>query len=405
MQRECVAVTGLSALTCIGLSARDMWEGLVQGRSGGSPVEQLPFSNPIEEVACQIKNFHNEELREFNRAIQLAICGVRDAITDAKLEEPLFRRAPLLIGTTMSGFFAGTLEPVSSPSESATGSRSLVNANLVRARYQYCSELSEAVSRHFSMTGMAMTVPTACSAGNYAIALGAEYIERRMSDIVICGGVDAFSPIAFAGFSKLKAMAKNVCRPFDQDRDGMLVSEGSAFFVLESLSSARARSAHIYAVLAGYGISCDGYHIAAPHPKGCGAKLAMERALEMAGIGPEDLDYICAHGTGTFANDRMEAKAIKDLLGGNAETVPVSSIKSSLGHAMGAASAIEAVACALALEHQFIPPTLHCHNPDPEFSIDVVCERGRSADLTFVLSNAFAFGGNNAAIILKHWVL
>ena len=403
MQRERIVVTGFSALTCIGLSVREMWEGLVHGRSGISPVENLPFSTPFEGAACQIKDFHDVELREFNRAAQLAICGVRDAITNAQLDELSFRRVPLLIGTTMSGFFAGALEPVSSQSETVTGAEFRVRAEPVRPKYQYCSELSEVVATYFKMTGIAMTIPTACSAGNYAIALGAEYICRNASSIVICGGADAFSPIAFAGFSKLKAMAKDVCRPFDLDRDGILVSEGSAFLVLESLSSARARGAHIYAELAGYGMSCDGYHITAPHPKGRGAKLAMERALERAGIGPEELDYICAHGTGTFANDRMEAEAIQGLLGNKADTVPVSSIKSSMGHAMGAASAIEAVACSLALEHQFIPPTLHCRNPDPEFSIDVVCERGRSRVLTYVLSNAFAFGGNNAAIILKRW--
>ena len=252
--------------------------------------------------------------------------------------------------------------------------------------------------RYLQLSGLGITIPTACAAGNYAIALATQYIQQGVASQVVCGGVDAFSPIAFAGFSRLKAMAKEVCRPFDQDRDGLLISEGSAFLILESLSSARKRKATIYAEMVGYGMSCDGYHITAPHPQGEGARLAIERALQSGEISPPEIDYICAHGTGTYANDRMEAAAINAVFG---ETTPVSSLKSAMGHAMGAASAIEAVACVLALRDQFVPATIHCRNPDPECAIQVIAGQGVSKKLTHVLNNAFAFGGNNAAIILK----
>jgi len=379
-----------------------MWQALISGRCGASPVEGLPFESSG--VACQIKGFEPDGIEEFDRASQLAICGVRDALEDAKLDRDTALKVPVLVGTTMSGFFAGALARTSTTAAMLSGESAVTMPTSDNSvRYGYCSSISEAVINHLGLSGVGITVPTACSAGNYAIAIGAQYIERRSCEVVVCGGADAFSPIAFAGFSRLKAMAAEICRPFDQDRDGLLVSEGSAFLVLENISSAVKRGAHIYAELAGYGMSCDGYHITAPHPKGAGAQLAMERTLKQAGVRPEEVDYICAHGTGTFANDRMEAEAIQTVFGGAACTVPVSSIKSSLGHAMGAASAIEAVVCILALQHQFVPPTLHCRYPDPEFAIRVVCGTGEPAELTYVLSNAFAFGGNNAAILLKRW--
>ena len=402
MKRERVVVTGLSALTCIGLSATKMWEALIEGQCGASPVEG-PLFEESGGIACQIKDFKPQGLERFDRASQLAIRGVQDAIEDARIDRKTLVKAPVLVGTTMSGFFAGSLEKAVLATVVTKDEPAAMLTNGENTRYKYCSSISEAVISFLELSGVGITIPTACAAGNYAIAIGAQYIERGTSEVVICGGADAFSPIAFFGFSRLKAMAAEICRPFDVDRDGLLVSEGSAFLVLESLSAARKRNANIYAEVVGYGMSCDGYHITAPHPGGKGAQLAMKRALGWAKIRPDKVNYICAHGTGTFANDRMEAKAIHAVFGETVRTVPVSSIKSSIGHAMGAASAIEAVVSILALKNQFIPPTLYCYHPDPEFAIRVICRRGEYAELTYVLSNAFAFGGNNAVIVLKQW--
>ncbi len=247
-----------------------------------------------------------------------------------------------------------------------------------------------------------MTVSTACSAGNYAIGYGYDLIQTGEADFMFCGGADSVSRWVHAGFSRLGAIAPGKCQPFDRNRQGILTGEGAGMVVLESLDGARARGARIYAEVLGYGLNCDANHMVAPDASSIAA--CIRRAHENAGIRPEHVEYICAHGTGTKTNDAVETVAIREVFG---ERLPViSSIKSMLGHTMGAASAMGAIACALAIAQGFIPPTINFEEADPECAIDCVANQAREAHLNVVQNNGFAFGGNNAITILGNeaWV-
>jgi 3-oxoacyl-[acyl-carrier-protein] synthase II len=243
-------------------------------------------------------------------------------------------------------------------------------------------------------------IPTACAAGNYAIGYGFDMIRTGRADVMLSGGADAFSRITYMGFSRLGAIAPERCQPFDRMRKGMVPGEGAAVLVLESLEGARARGATIYAEVLGYGVSCDSHHMTAAHPQGDGAIRAMAAALKESGVSRDDVDYISAHGTGTPTNDRVESLAVRSFFGERASRIPMSSIKSMVGHTMGAASAIEAAACSLAIHTGWAPPTMNYETPDPECDLDYVPNRARKVDPRVVLNNAYAFGGNNASLCL-----
>jgi 3-oxoacyl-[acyl-carrier-protein] synthase II len=226
-------------------------------------------------------------------------------------------------------------------------------------------------------------------------------LEAGRADLMLAGGADAFSRITYTGFARLGAIAPEVCQPFDRHRKGMIPGEGAAVVVLEPLARALARGATIYAEVAGYGLSSDAHHMTAAHPEGDGAARAMRRALAESGLEPADVDYISAHGTGTPTNDRLETIAVKRVFGEGAGRVPMSSIKSMLGHTMGAASAIEAAVCALAVSTDRIPPTMNLVEPDPECDLDYVPNAARERRVDVAMNNAYAFGGNNASLILR----
>jgi 3-oxoacyl-[acyl-carrier-protein] synthase II len=231
------------------------------------------------------------------------------------------------------------------------------------------------------------------------------YDELRFgkAEIMLAGGADSFSRITYAGFARLGAISPDICQPFDLNRKGMIPGEGAAFLLLETADHAQRRSARVYAEIAGYGLSCDAHHMTAAHPEAEGGVRAMQLALGLAGIGPESVDYISAHGTGTPTNDRLEAIAIKKVFGEGAQRVPISSIKSMLGHTMGAASAIEAVACTLAITEGCIPPTINLFHPDPECDLDFVPLIGRTQKVDVALNNAYAFGGNNSSVVFARY--
>jgi len=244
-------------------------------------------------------------------------------------------------------------------------------------------------------------IPTACAAGNYALAHAFDTLRAGRTDLMLAGGADAFSRITFTGFAQLGAIAPEICQPFDRCRKGMIPGEGAGVLVLESLDHAKRRGARIYGEVIGYGLSCDAHHMTAAHPNGEGAVRAMTQALEQSGIKPEDISYISAHGTGTPTNDRLETLAVKSVFKQAAYSIPISSIKSMLGHTMGAASAIEAAVCALAIHHNRIPPTINWETPDPDCDLDYVPNSARAHEVRIAMNNAYAFGGNNASLILK----
>ncbi|MDI6605666.1 MAG: beta-ketoacyl-[acyl-carrier-protein] synthase family protein, partial [Candidatus Omnitrophota bacterium] len=251
------------------------------------------------------------------------------------------------------------------------------------------------------LKGPNYVIPTACAAGNYAIGYAYDLIRLGRADMMLAGGADAFSKIAFTGFNRLLAIAPQVCQPFDKNRKGMMVGEGAATLVLEPLEDALNRGADIYAEILGYGLSCDAHHMTAPYSEGI--KEAIERSLQESNLAVDDVGYFSAHGTGTPSNDKEECLAIKKAFGDYAKKLPISSIKSMLGHTMGAASAIEAVTCCLVLKNGIMPPTINFKTPDPECDIDCIPNTARSGKVDIALNNASAFGGNNACLALSKY--
>jgi 3-oxoacyl-[acyl-carrier-protein] synthase II len=266
-----------------------------------------------------------------------------------------------------------------------------------------CINIPSNVSIEFGFRGPSTIIPTACAAGNYAIGYACDLIKLGRADMMLVGGTDPFSKVAYVGFGRLNAIAPEICQPFDKNRKGLMVGEGAGMLVLEPLEDALARNANIYAEILGYGLSCDGYHITIPHPEGKGIISAMEKALKDANIKPEDVQHISAHATGTIANDKAETISIKKVFGEHAKKLAISSIKSMLGHTMGAASAIEAIACALAIKNGVVPPTINYETQDPECDLDYVPNVKREMPVDIALNNAYAFGGNNSCLVLKKY--
>jgi len=281
-----------------------------------------------------------------------------------------------------------------------------VNKNLDRIGPEFiqrypCHVIAAHVASELQFAGVNTMIPTACAAGNYAIAHALDVMRAGRADLMLAGGSDAFSRITFTGFARLGAVAPEICQPFDRFRKGMIPGEGAGVLVLEPLDRARRRGARIYAEVAGYGLSCDAHHMTAAHPEGAGAERAMRNALADSRTNPQDVDYISAHGTGTPTNDRLETIAVKCLFKDQAYRIPISSIKSMIGHTMGAASAIEAAVCALAVFNERIPPTINLNDPDPECDLDYVPKFARELRINVAMNNAYAFGGNNASLILR----
>jgi 3-oxoacyl-[acyl-carrier-protein] synthase II len=261
---------------------------------------------------------------------------------------------------------------------------------------------SSVVAREFNLHGPNMMFSTACAAGNYAIGYGFDLIRLGRSDIILAGGAEPLSKVAFTGFNQFSAVAPERCQPFDKNRKGMMVAEGAGILILESLENALKRNANIYAEILGYGLSCDAEHMT--YPSSDGVVECMKKAMRESGITKEDVDYISAHGTGTLANDRAECAAIKEVFGPRYKKIPINSIKSMLGHTMGAASALEAIVCALVVKNDILPPTINFETPDPECDIDCVPNQARKHIVNIALNNSYAFGGNNACLVIKKFI-
>ena len=401
--RRRVVVTGLGVITSIGEGRDTFWRNLLDGRSGISSVTGFDTSRYSVHNGGEIPTFapddyvHRLNAASMGRASQFAIAASRLAIADANLAiaDCDDARAGVVLGTT-SGEpqFIEALDDAT-----ALPNRSEVDTTFVR---KYPSHMLAAhVAAEFRLRGMSVTIPTACAAGNAALTYAADAIRSWSADVILAGGADAFSRITFAGFSRLGAIAPHRCQPFDKRRRGMIPGEGGAVLLLEALEHARARGARIYAELAGCGLSCDAHHMTAGHPAGEGAVTAMQRALADANLRPDDVSYISAHGTGTVLNDQLETAAIKRLFGRTAYRIPVSSIKSMLGHCMGAAAAIEAAACSLAVAHDRVPPTMNFEEPDAVCDLDYVPNAARDHRVDVAMNNAHGFGGNNACVLLR----
>ncbi len=394
-----IVVTGIGVVSSIGIGREKFWDSLIHGRSGISSISAFDTSAYPTHNAGEVKDFNPfgfispEKTKVMGRASCLAISAAGLAINDAgvNLVDMDRQKIGVVIGTTM-----GESQILEKINEAWVKQGEEKIASEWIPRYP-CNVISSNVAVEFKLQGPNFVIPTACAAGNYCIGYAADLIKKGSADIVLAGGADAFSRIAFMGFNRLLAIAPEKCQPFDKHREGMMVGEGSAILLLEPLENALKRKAEIYAEVMGYGLSCDAHHMTAPQAGGIA--MAIKNSLRDSNIRPEDVDYINAHGTGTPANDRAECLAIKEVFGDYAKKVAVSSIKSMLGHTMGAASAIEAAACCLAIKNSVIPPTINYETPDPECDIDCVPNICRRQAVDIALNNASAFGGNNASVI------
>ncbi|MCA1593868.1 MAG: beta-ketoacyl-[acyl-carrier-protein] synthase family protein [Acidobacteria bacterium] len=402
MQRR-IVITGIGAVTPVGTGREQFWDNLLAGQSGIGVVESFDTSGYSVHRGAEVRGFRVEdylehtEASQLGRASQFAIAAARLALADARVRPDALdpERAGVAMGTT-----SGEPREVERFDDAFVGKElSSVGAEFI-ARYP-CHVISEHVASELNFAGVNMMIPTACAAGNYAIAYAFDMLRAGRADLMLAGGSDAFSRITYTGFARLGAIAPEICQPFDRNRKGMVPGEGAGVLVLEPLDGAMARGAHVYAEVAGYGLSCDAHHMTAAHPEGDGAARAMRQALEQSGVRPEEVSYISAHGTGTATNDRLETIAVKRLFGDAAYKIPISSVKSMLGHTMGAASAIEAAVCALAVNCDRIPPTINLEEPDPDCDLDYVPNYAREHRVNVAMNNAYAFGGNNASLVLR----
>jgi 3-oxoacyl-[acyl-carrier-protein] synthase II len=387
-----IVITGLGIASPIGCSEDAFWNSLCTGRSGAAPIDCLDTSQLPRKIGCQVREPIGVG-RPLGRAAQLAVTASRQAMAAAGLTpgELTDARLSITVGTTM-----GETDFI----EERLGARDdqwLATDQMRRVVDSRPGSIARNVHADLGSDGPAVDLYGACAAGNLAIAAARRNLLDGQCSLALAGGADGFSQLAFLGFMRLRVMAAEVCRPFDEQRDGLLVGEGAAMFVLERESSARARGARIRARVAGGSVTCESYHPTRPDPEGDGLTRATENALAEAGLRPEEIDYVCAHGTGTPQNDGIEVKVLQKCF---PKGVPFSSIKALTGHTMGAAAAIETACCVLSLENQTLIPTWHLESPLPCAGLDPLQGAARPAGLRNVLNNSAGFGGYNSGIIL-----
>jgi len=403
-----VVITGIGAISPLGLDVESTWQSVVNGKSGIAPITRFDASHHETKFAAEVKGFDPEaalgrkDARRMDRFVQFAVVATQQAIADAKLEinDSNRDRIGSIIGTGIGG--VGTLV-----SESETlrekGPRR-ISPFLIPMILPDTAPGQVAIN--FGIRGPNLAVTSACATGTNAVGEAYKMIQRGAADVMVCGGAEScIIGVVMAGFNAMTALStrnddpQRASRPFDKNRDGFVAGEGSAILILESEAHAKARGARLYAEVLGYGLTNDAYHISAPAENGAGAAKCMKLALDDAGLQPEQIDYLNAHGTSTQLNDKSETAAVKTVFGEAAYNLSISSTKSMHGHLLGAAGAMEAVICVKALQHGIMPPTINYETPDPLCDLDYVPNAARPKPLRTVMSNSFGFGGHNASII------
>lgn len=403
MKSDRVVVTGRGTVNAIASNATEFAAALKAGTCGIGPVTLFDTAGYRTHTGAQVTNFNprahipeTSSLKRMSRADCMAMAAALEALADAGLD-PVPRELATVTGVVIGGGAGGMLEcePIFAD-YLKNGAHRMPGSPFASFS---CAASADHIATHLKLRGPKTTFMTACSSGATAIGYARDLIQLSAADVVVCGGTEPLCRITYSTFNALQAVDPDYCKPFDRDRQGLTLGEGSGILILESMDHALKRGATIHGEVLGCGISCDASHMTAPDKNASGAASAMTAALADAGIGPDDVDYINAHGTATPANDRMEARGIKAVFGSRAGQVPVSSTKSMTGHTLGAAGAIEAVVCILAMENQFLPPTIHHRNPGDGCDLDVVPDGARDAQVNTVLSNSFAFGGNNTCLV------
>ena len=410
--RRRVVITGLGAVTPLGNDVPSLWKGLLAGSSGVDPITLFDPSNLEVQIAAEVKDFDpvalfgRRKARRNARFTLFALEAARQAVFDARLqtEQGDNREIGVLIGTAIGGMIT-LLENFQ-----VLQKRGPRQVSPFMVPMMMPNAASAAIAIAYGLRGPNLSVASACATGSHAIGESAEMIRRGQAEVMLSGGSEAvICPVALSGMKNMGALStsneepERVSRPFDADRDGFVMGEGAAVLTLESLEHARARGARIYCEIIGYGSTCDAYHITAPDETGQGAVRAIEQALSDAGLTPKEIDYINAHGTSTPLNDRIETLAIRAAFGPHAERLAVSSTKSMIGHLLGAAGAVEAVACVKSLETGWVHPTINYETPDPECDLDYVPNQAKQLEPRVILSNSFGFGGHNSCVIFRRW--
>lgn len=414
---EQVVITGMGAVTPIGIGVANFWKALIDGVRGVEPITRFDVTDlPVKFAGC-VKNFEPEQFmskkltREMDLFMQYGYAAAEEALTDAGLnpeniEERQVKaeRIGIVVGTAYAGLatIAQTQDGIS------TGAHSKVSPRFVPKIIGNVAAAQIAIAKGFR--GPSLTVTTACSSGADALSTGIMILKSGEADVVLCVGAEAaISPLNILGLTAAHALStrndepETASRPFDATRDGFVMGEGGGCIIIETEDHAKARGAHIHASVIGWANSTDGYHVTSPHPEGIGAIYCMQKSIEKAGIKPEEVDYINTHGTSTPKGDAIETKAIHTLFGEHAGRLAVSSTKGSTGHMMGAGGIIETIACVKSVQEDIVPPTLNLENPDPECDLDYVPNVARKQTVNIAMSNAFGFGGQNSSILVKKY--
>src|SRR5215203_4944762 len=413
-----VVITGLGLVTPVGNTVEDTWTALMSGRSGAYYIKKFDAERFSVKFACEVKNFDpltfiaKKEARKMGAFIHYAVVAAIEAVADSgfklteagKFQDEIAENVGTYISSGIGDFWAIEREhsKLLDDGPDRVSPFFIVSAIVNLAAGQ--------VSIRFGAKGPNSATATACAAGAHAIGDSFKIIQRDDADVMICGGAEsAITPMSVAGFAAMRALStrnddpEHASRPFERDRDGFIIGEGAGILILEELEFARARGAKIYAELVGYGMTADAFHITMPDETASGAVRVMTMALKDAGVSPEQVGYVNAHGTSTPYNDKFETLAIKKSFGEHAYKLAVSSTKSMTGHLLGAAGGIEAVFSVLAIHDGRLPPTINYVNPDPECDLDYVPNEPREARLDYALSNSFGFGGTNAALLFKRY--
>ena len=411
MDRRRVVITGLGAVTPVGLTASESWQAVKDGMCGIAPITQFDPTGMKVHLAAEVKGFDpancmtKPEAKHMGRFTQFAVACAKEALADAAFDpaQADLDRCGVIISSGIGGL---------SITESEHDRGKEKGWDRVSPFYipmGICNMAAGQVAILSGFRGMCTCPVTACAGGTNAVGDAFHYIRDGYADAMLCGGTEAsVTPLAIGGFTSMKALtqAEDPARasiPFDAERSGFVLGEGAGMLLLEELDHALARGARIYAEVVGYGATCDAYHMTAPRPDGSGGAKAMALALADGGAVPEDVDYINAHGTSTHLNDAGETAAVKTVFGSHAYKLAMSSTKSMTGHMLGAAGAVEAIFTALSLHDGFLPATIHYQTPDPECDLDVVPNEGRSVEIRYAMSNSLGFGGHNGSLLMKKW--
>jgi len=412
MSKKRVVITGLGAITPVGNNVPETWQNLLEGKSGIGLISRFDASTLPTRIAAEVKNFDPEdhfdhkEIKKIDLYTQFAIVAAREAVKDAALTEGSYNpeRAGVITGVGIGGILTFEEETIKCHTQ---GPRR-ISPFFIPKMIGNIAAAHIAIEQGYK--GINFNVMSACASANHAIGTALRSIQYGDADIIISGGAEAaVTPLAVGGFSAMRALSTRnddpttASRPFDKERDGFVMAEGAAFMVLEELEHAKARGARIYAELVGYGATDDAYHITAPTENGEGSARAMLMAVKDAGLEPEDIDYINAHGTSTPLNDKGESASIRNAFGAHADKLKVNSTKSMVGHMLGAAAGIEAIVCVKSIADGFIHPTINLVNPDPACDLDYNTEGVCKMEIRAALSNSLGFGGHNSAIIIKKY--